>query len=159
MKMYKPLWMLMVAVVTAFALAACGGGGGGGGSGGAASTTIEIASDGENLAYDKTAFTVPAGQTITLTFRNVSTAQQHNIVIVKGGEDVAARVDEEAINAGPPDFLPADRADIVAATKMLGPGASETITFTAPEPGTYVFICTYPAHYAGGMKGVMTVAP
>jgi len=52
MKMQKPVWMLMVALVAAFALAACGGGGGGGG-GGSASTTIEIASDGENLAYDK----------------------------------------------------------------------------------------------------------
>lgn len=133
--MHKPLWMLMVAVVAAFALAACGGGGGGG-SGGGASTTIEIASDGENLAYDKKEFTVPTGQTITLTFKNVSTAQQHNIVIVKGGEDVAAKVDEESINAGPPDFLLADRTDIVAATKMLGPGGSETITFTAPAPGT-----------------------
>jgi plastocyanin len=104
MKMQKPVWMLMVALVAAFALAACGGGGGGGG-GGSASTTIEIASDGENLAYDKKEFTVPTGQTITLTFKNVSTAQQHNIVIVKGGEDVAAKVDEEAINAGPPNFF------------------------------------------------------
>jgi len=158
MKMQKPVWMLMVALVAAFALAACGGGGGGGG-GGSASTTIEIASDGENLAYDKKEFTVPTGQTITLTFKNVSTAQQHNIVIVKGGEDVAAKVDEEAINAGPPNFLPADSADIIAATKMISPGGSETITFTAPAPGTYVFLCTYPAHYAGGMKGVVTVAP
>jgi len=154
--MHKSLWMLMVAVVAAFALAACGGGGGGGGG---ASATVEIATDGENLAYDKKEFTVPAGQTITLTFKNTSTAQQHNIVIVKGGEDVAAKVDEEAINAGPPDFLPADRANVIAATKMLGPGGSETITFTAPAPGTYYFICTYPAHYVGGMKGVMTVAP
>lgn len=156
--MHKSLWTLMVGIIAAFAIAACGGGGGGGG-GGSASTTIEIASDGENLAYDKAAFTVPTGQTITLTFKNVSTAQQHNIVIVNGMEDVAAKVDEESINAGPPDFLPADRSDIIAATKMLGPGASETITFTAPAPGTYLFICTYPAHYAGGMKGVMTVSP
>ncbi len=155
--MHKSLWMLMVAVVAAFALAACGGGGGGGGGG--ASTTIEIASDGENLAYDKKEFTVPTGQTITLTFRNTSTAQQHNIVIVKGGQDVASKVDEEAINAGPPDFLPADRTDIIAATRMLGPGASETITFTAPAPGEYYYICTYPAHFAGGMWGVMKVSP
>jgi len=154
MKMQKSLWMLMVALVAAFALAACGNGGGG-----VASTTIEIAADGENLAFDKKEFTVPTGQTITLTFKNVSTAQQHNLVIVNGGEDVATRVNDEGINAGPPDFLPADRTDIIAATRMLGPGGSETITFTAPAPGTYFFICTYPAHYVGGMKGVMTVSP
>lgn len=155
MKFQTRFWMLAAALVAAFALAACGGGGGGGGGG--ASTTVELGSAGENLAYDKPAFTVPAGQTITLTFKNNSTAQQHNIVIVKGGEDVAATVDEEAANAGPPDFLPADKANIIAATKMLAPGASETITFTAPAAGTYTFLCTYPAHYAGGMKGVMTV--
>lgn len=105
MKTHK-FWMLAVALLAVFAMAACGGGGGGGGGG--ASTTIQIATDGENLAYDKKEFTVPAGQTITLTFKNTSTAQQHNIVIVKGGEDVAAKVDEEAINAGPPDYLPAN---------------------------------------------------
>lgn len=157
MKLQKSIWMLVVALVAAFALVACGGSSGGGGGGGAASATVDIGSAGENLAFDKTTFTVPAGQTITLTFKNNSTAQQHNIVIVNGGEDVAAAVDEEGVNAGPPDFLPADKANILAATKMLAPGASETITFTAPAAGTYTFICTYPAHYAGGMKGVMTV--
>jgi uncharacterized cupredoxin-like copper-binding protein len=40
---------------------------------------------------------------------------------------------------------------------MLAPGGKATITFTAPAAGTYTFLCTYPAHYAGGMKGTLTV--
>jgi uncharacterized cupredoxin-like copper-binding protein len=45
----------------------------------------------------------------------------------------------------------------VAHTALLAPGASETLSFTAPEAGTYTFICTYPGHYAGGMQGTFTV--
>jgi azurin len=152
MKSTVRLWLASAAVAGALILSACGGGGGG-----ASSATVNIGSAGENLAYDQTALTVPAGQQITVTFKNNSTAQQHNWVLVNGGEDVAATVDEEAVNAGPPDYMPADKANIVAGTKMLQPGGSETVTFTAPAAGTYTFICTYPAHYAGGMKGTLTV--
>ena len=35
----------------------------------------------------------------------------------------------------------------LAYTKMLGGGESDTITFDAPEPGTYIFICSFPGHY------------
>ena len=30
---------------------------------------------------------------------------------------------------------------------MIGGGESDTITFDAPEPGTYIFICSFPGHY------------
>jgi azurin len=30
---------------------------------------------------------------------------------------------------------------------MIGGGESDTITFDAPEAGTYVFLCTFPGHY------------
>jgi uncharacterized cupredoxin-like copper-binding protein len=32
------------------------------------------------------------------------------------------------------------------------------VTFTVPKkPGVYTFICTFPGHFAGGMKGTLTV--
>jgi uncharacterized cupredoxin-like copper-binding protein len=43
-------------------------------------------------------------------------------------------------------------------TKLLDPGAEETIALTGLEPGTYDFICSVPGHADGGMKGVITVA-
>jgi hypothetical protein len=37
---------------------------------------------------------------------------------------------------------------------------SDGITFTAPgEPGPCEYLCTFPEHYIGGMKGVMTLRP
>jgi plastocyanin len=157
MKSTVRLWLASAAVAGALVLAACGGGGGTTGGNAGAGGALTIGSAGENLAYEPATLTATAGQEVTVTFTNNSTAQQHNWVLANGGDDVAAMVDEEAVNAGPPDYLPADRANIIAATKMLQPGGTETVTFTAPAAGTYVFLCTYPAHYAGGMKGTLTV--
>ncbi|MDQ3646300.1 MAG: multicopper oxidase domain-containing protein [Actinomycetota bacterium] len=46
----------------------------------------------------------------------------------------------------------------LAGTKMLDPGAEETIALTGLEAGTYDFICSVPGHADGGMKGTITVA-
>jgi azurin len=46
--------------------------------------------------------------------------------------------------------------DVIAATKLLGPGENETLTFTAPEPGDYQFVCSFPGHFAM-MRGIMVV--
>jgi len=151
MKFHGRMMVATAALVGAFALAACGASGGAGAGAGA----ITIGSDGENLAYDKLTLTAPANTETRLTFKNNSTAQQHNIVIVEGDDAAVAAVDEEAINAGPPNYIPAAPA-VKANTAMLAPGASEGITFTLPA-GTYTYICTYPAHYAGGMVGKLTV--
>ena len=33
-----------------------------------------------------------------------------------------------------------------------------TVDFVAPtKPGKYMFICTFPGHFAGGMTGTLTV--
>jgi uncharacterized cupredoxin-like copper-binding protein len=135
-------------------LAACGGGA----SSGAANGAIEIGTDGENLAYSTVALTAKAGEKVTLTFKNNSTAQSHNLIIVKGGDDVATAVDEAAAEAGDAaGYVPADASTMIAHTALLAPGGSETIEFTAPAAGSYTFVCTYPGHYGGGMKGVLTV--
>ena len=53
---------------------------------------------------------------------------------------------------------PGSQKDVVASTKLLGPGESDMITFTATYvPADYNFVCSFPGHAAQGMKGVMTV--
>ena len=57
------------------------------------------------------------------------------------------------------EYVPASKADqVIAHTKLLGPKQSDEITFKMPtEPGEYVFLCSFPAHYLTGMHGVIIV--
>ena len=41
---------------------------------------------------------------------------------------------------------------------MTEPGGAEEVTFDAPPPGQYPYICTDPGHYLV-MKGTLTVTP
>jgi azurin len=54
-------------------------------------------------------------------------------------------------------MAPEDADKVIAATKMLGPGETDTVSFTAPAAGTYDYICTFPGHAMAGMRGVLTV--
>jgi azurin len=57
-----------------------------------------------------------------------------------------------------PTHIPAGTAaKIIAQTKLLGPGESDSIDFKAPSaPGEYPFLCTFPGHFAL-MKGKLVV--
>jgi azurin len=120
-------------------------------------TEIQLGTVGDTMAFDKTALEVKAGATVKLTLKNNATspAMQHDFVLVKPGteNDVGAA----GIAAGPTKNYIPDSPNVLAHTKILKPGESETITFTAPsEPGNYPYICTFPGHYAV-MKGVLKV--
>jgi len=148
------LRMMVLAVLTAMAmvLAACGGGGSSGGSTGGGSgsgpVTIEIGSKGEELAFDKTELTVSAGQTVTIRFKNNSAVQQHNWILVKGGEAEAANIANAGLSAGPAaNYLPADKSNIIAESPLANGNETVEVPFTAPAAGTYLYICTVPGHY------------
>lgn len=122
---------------------------------------IEITAN-DSMKFNLTRFEVSAGQEVKLTMTNLGTmpkvAMGHNWVLLKRGVDVKA-FDNAAIMAVATDYVPAALADqIIAHTKLLGPKQSDEITFKAPtEPGEYPFLCTFPAHFLSGMKGVMVV--
>jgi azurin len=103
---------------------------------------------------------VKAGQTITIELKNIGTlakeAMGHNLVVLKPGTDHMAFA-MKAIAAKATDYVPTDAADqVIAHTKLLGPGESDTIKFAAPAPGTYPFVCTFPGH-AAIMNGQLVV--
>jgi len=83
----------------------------------------------------------------------------HNLVILKEGISAIA-FGGKAMQAGAnaTNALPdAVKGDVLAYTKLLGPGESEIIKFKAPKkPGLLQFVCTFPGHYAM-MRGIMVV--
>ncbi len=101
------------------------------------------------------------GERLRLVLHNVGRMPKHtmghNWVLFQSMEASAFnRIGMEAARNAP-DYLPADRSVILAKTKMLGPGESDTITFTVPEEtGDYPFACTFPGHFAL-MRGKVTV--
>ena len=105
---------------------------------------------------------VKAGQDVKVSMTNMGSlpkaAMGHNWVLLKKGVDVKAFADA-AVMAAATDYIPAQFADqVIAHTKLLGPKQNEEVSFKAPtEPGEYVFICSFPAHYLTGMKGVLVV--
>ena len=148
-------WISGVALASALALAACGGDsttpGGGGGA------NLNVSTAGEALQFAPAALNATAGQQVKVTFKNGSAAQKHNWVLVKGGDDVAQKVDDEGATAGEAaGYIPTD-PNIVSSVKLLDGGGNGTASFTAPAAGTYTFLCTFPGHYVAGMKGTLTV--
>jgi azurin len=102
----------------------------------------------------------PADTLVTLTFNNINDlGVQHNWVLVDGGADVATAVNTAASgNAAELFTPPAGTADGLAWTAMVNAGDSGSVTFRTPAaPGTYLFICTFPGHYAAGMIGDFVV--
>lgn len=114
----------------------------------------------DQMQYSVNAFTVKAGSQVTVTLRNVGqlpkNAMGHNFVLLNSGSDVKTYA-EVAFGAATTDYIPANPpVPVIAHTKLLGPGESDTITFTAPTAGQYPYLCSFPGHY-GVMQGVMTV--
>ena len=122
---------------------------------------IELTAN-DAMKFSATHFEVAAGQEVKVVFTNMGTmpkvAMGHNFVLLKKGTDAKAFVDA-AVAAAATEYIPASKADeVIAHTKLLGPKQTEEITFKAPtEPGEYPFICSFPAHYLSGMKGVIVV--
>jgi azurin len=119
---------------------------------------LQIASVGNEMRFDKTALTVPTGAEVHLVLKNTATmgTMSHNWVLVKPG--VEARVALDGLtNASNSGFV-VPGPDVYAFTPLAAPGATTELTFTAPAPGKYPYICTFPGHYLQ-MKGVLTVTP
>ncbi len=119
---------------------------------------ITIKPDAANpLAYDTKTISAKAGQKIKLTFTNThpTLPQPHNIVIGKlGTKDKMMGIAMGAMTLVDKGYIP-DSPDILAHTKLLQPGTTETIEFTVPAAGEYPYFCTFPGHVAI-MNGILT---
>jgi azurin len=123
--------------------------------------SIEITGN-DTMKFSVTEITAKPGEKLSVTFVNAGTTPKfsmgHNWVLLAATGDVQPFL-VAAAEAVTTDYVPAaQKAQIIASTKLLGPKESDTVTFTAPTtPGRYEFLCTFPGHYQVGMRGVLIV--
>ncbi len=122
--------------------------------------TIKITlNSNDKMQYDLSEIDVYEGQTVVLTLNHTGTmpmaSMGHNFVLLKNGTDLD-KFEEKAGKAQKEGYIPTDKSDIIANTKLIGGGESDTITFMAPEKGTYDYLCSFPGHYSV-MKGKFNV--
>lgn len=137
-------------------IAACGGGN-------AASTQVASTgktynfdlSSGDEIHYNQEKLEAESGSMISVTFTNKSTDKLLNWVLVKPGKMLRVATDGAMENEAN-GYLKQGSEDIIAHTKLTKAGESDTITFAAPEPGVYQFLCTFPGYYTR-MNGTLTI--
>lgn len=116
----------------------------------------------DTLKFQPATLRAKPGETVRVVLQVKSmmpkAAMAHNFVLLSPKADVDAFA-QAAARARTTDYIPvAMKGDILAYTGLAGGNETVEVTFTAPkEAGTYTFICTFPAHYQGGMKGQLIV--
>ncbi len=123
--------------------------------------TIAITAD-DSMKFSVTEIRAKPGEKLRVTLQNVGRmpkqAMGHNWVLLTPRDDAAVLAFAASAAGKMPEYLPDDRSAVLAHTKILGGGESDSIEVTVPaEPGTYPFLCTFPGH-AALMKGRLIVA-
>jgi putative heme-binding domain-containing protein len=111
------------------------------------------------MLYDKRRFAVEVGKPVEVILENRD-IMPHNMIITlpdtreqigKAAEKMTAQPDEQGRH-----YVPVSES-ILYATRMLGPGKQQKLSFIAPkEPGFYPYLCTFPGHWMR-MYGTMVV--
>ena len=118
----------------------------------------------DKMRFDVTAFDAKPGQKISVTLKNVGTTPKlsmgHNFLMLDRSvnQQNVTKFLDAASTAASHDYVPLASKEVLAHTKLLGPGETDTVTFNAPQiPGEYLYLCSFPGHYSQGTKGFMTV--
>ncbi|MEM8859815.1 MAG: plastocyanin/azurin family copper-binding protein [Chloroflexota bacterium] len=139
MKKFNVFFVLSIGLV-ALILAACGG------SEPAAPAEPDPVSftfiGTDDFKWDPESITVESGAEVTIVLDNQG-ALEHNWILARDGIEVETASDADALfgaNAG-----------------YVQGGETGEVTFFAPGPGNYLFVCTVAGHAAGGMVGEFVV--
>ncbi len=115
---------------------------------------------GDNMQFDQKFIQVRKNQKIVLTLNHTGKMDKsvmgHNWVLLQAGSSTM-EFGEKAAAAKETDYIPAsEESKIISHTSLIGGGESTTLTFQAPPPGEYPYLCSFPGHY-GVMKGKLFV--
>lgn len=123
--------------------------------------TIEIVS-GDDMQWTVKAIQAKPGETLRVVIKAVGKMPKqqmaHNFVLLAAGTDANAFV-MSAVAARATGYIPAaKKSAILASTGLAGPGESVEVTFKVPtKPGVHDYLCSFPGHFAAGMRGKLTV--
>ncbi|MBP1643236.1 MAG: azu 1 [Acidobacteria bacterium] len=127
----------------------------------AAAREIKITGN-DQMQYSVKRIEAKPGESLKVVLTAVSSMPKaemaHNFILLKKGANPDAFVMAGAM-ARNTEYVPAAKKDqILASTTLAGGGETVEVTFDAPaEPGEYVYLCSFPGHYAAGMKGLLVV--
>ena len=118
--------------------------------------TVEIAAS-DDMKYSVTEIPAKAGETLRIRLVSKGTlpkvAMAHNVVVLKAGAKQNDFANAAAL-ARATDFIPTEMKDqVIGASTLAGPGETVDVTVKIPAAGTYPYICTFPGHFAAGMRG------
>ena len=117
---------------------------------------------GDKMVYSRSVINAKPGERLKVQLMSLGKIPKivmaHNFVLLKLGSD-PKKFSDVAANAKDTDYIPPSlKTQVLAIAGMVGPGERSEVTFTAPTaPGTYPFLCTFPAHFAAGMNGQLIV--
>jgi uncharacterized cupredoxin-like copper-binding protein len=95
--------------------------------------------------FDPSSFQFPAGTTVRFVVRNADPIDHEFIV----GDERVQQIHEEGTEA----YHPPRPGEMTVPA-----GTTRTTTYTFREPGSLIFGCHLPGHYAYGMRGTVTVS-
>jgi len=171
------LAIFSLAIITTLGLVACSGGGEnnskttGNENTGSMKENTETAQSGphtieieglDSLQFSKTEINAKPGEQITVKLVNNTSmpaeSMSHDFVLLKKDTDPATFVND-VLKEDQNGSVPSDLTDkVIAHTGMVAGGESDSVTFTVPEEtGEYTYVCTFPGHFASGMKGKLIV--
>lgn len=117
---------------------------------------------GDDMKFSVTTINAKPGEQLRIVLKITGTmpkiAMAHNVVVLAKGTDLEKFINASAMARSTQFIAPAFSKNVIAATGMGGAGDTVQVTFAAPKtPGRYDFVCSFPGHFAGGMRGVLVV--
>ena len=125
-----------------------------------AARTVELVV-GDNMKFDQTEIAARPGETLRIVLKSTGTmpkiAMGHNFVLLKPTVD-QVEFNKAGFNARETEFIPPAMKDgVIANTVVVGPGETVETTFKVPAAGRYPYLCSFPGHFALGMRGTLIV--
>ena len=116
----------------------------------------------EEMKFDTTEIKAQPGEQLRIVLRAKGTLPKtvmaHNVVVLKTGTKPEAFVNASATARATGFIAPAFSERVLASTPLAGAGETVQVTFTVPSTrGRYDFVCSFPGHFASGMRGTLTI--